>query len=169
MARLVLSHTSPLIGLSRVEGLSWPAELFGRVFVTLEVARELRGGSSLESEIENAFKAGWISVYEAAEAETEPSGIPKAPPPHLGRGEWSSLRAAASFKGQVLLLLDDRLARREARALGIEFIGTAAIITMAARRGLIPSARDIFEALLQSDFRLSPAVIRAALRESGAS
>lgn len=82
---------------------------------------------------------------------------------------WSTLRAAVSFKARTLLLLDDRLARREARALGMEFIGTAAIIAMAPRHGLIPSARDVFEALLQSDFRLSPAVIRAALRESGES
>lgn len=41
--------------------------------------------------------------------------------------------------------------------------GTAAVVGMARSRGLIPSARDVFEALLQSDFRISREVIREVL------
>jgi predicted nucleic acid-binding protein len=40
---------------------------------------------------------------------------------------------------------------------------------VARRRGLIPAARPGFEMLLARDFRLSAALIRAVLAESGES
>ena len=42
--------------------------------------------------------------------------------------------------------------------------GTARLIGLAQRRGLIPSARVVFELLLRSDFRIGPGVIRAVLK-----
>ena len=65
----------------------------------------------------------------------------------------------------VLLLLDDRLARREAKAQGLSVAGTAAVVGLAQRRGVIDSARHVFESLLRSDFRIAPEVIRAVLEE----
>ncbi len=64
---------------------------------------------------------------------------------------------------RCLVLMDDRLARRETRAAGLSVAGTAAVIVMAQRRGLVASARKVFEKLLQSDFRISAKVIQAAL------
>ncbi len=61
------------------------------------------------------------------------------------------------------MLVDDRLARREARAAGLGVAGTAAIVGLARRRGLIESARDVFERLLRSDFRITPEVVLAVL------
>lgn len=37
MARLVLTDASPLIGLARVQGLTWLADLFGEVVMPMEV------------------------------------------------------------------------------------------------------------------------------------
>lgn len=42
-------------------------------------------------------------------------------------------------------------------------IGTAAMIGIAKKQGLIPSARDAFAAMHQSEFRISAAVIRQVL------
>ena len=54
-----------------------------------------------------------------------------------------------------------------AREHGIAVAGTAAVIGQARVRGLFPSARDIFERLLQGDFRIAPEVIRTVLRQVG--
>lgn len=157
MARLVLSDASPLIGLGRVDGLSWLRQLFGRVELTAEVCAELAPTAAPEPAIVRAVEEGWL-VHRFAER----GGLPR-PPPHLGPGEWSTLVAAGAHRGPVLVLMDDRLARREARARGLTVAGTAAVVGMARSRGLIPSARDVFEALLRSDFRLSREVIRQVL------
>ena len=63
--------------------------------------------------------------------------------------------------------MDDRAGRVTAVEQGLRVAGTAAIVAMAKQRRLIPSARTIFEQLLQMDFRLSAEVIRAALEAAG--
>jgi predicted nucleic acid-binding protein len=67
-----------------------------------------------------------------------------------------------------LILLDDRLARREAHRAGLKFLGVAAVIGMAELRGLIPSARAVFNQLLQTDYRIGESVIDDVLRSVAA-
>ncbi len=156
MARLVLSDASPLIGLSRVGGLDWLRALFGEVALTPEVRSELHAGPEIEGSISAALEDGWLTVLpDDAEGPRRPA--------QLGPGEWSCIRAGLAREGPVLLLLDDRLARREALLQGLRVTGIAAIVATAQRRGLIASAREVFEALLRSDFRISADVIREIL------
>jgi predicted nucleic acid-binding protein len=157
VARLVLTDVSPLIGLERVDGLAWLHSLFGSVEITRPVYRELAGIEGPEPRIAAAIAEGWLVAREH-----DPEG--SARPPHLGAGEWTTILAARDHDGPCLALIDDRLARREARAAGVQLAGTAAVIGMAHSRGLIPSAREVFERLLRSDFRISPHVIREVLR-----
>ena len=145
MARLVLSDASPLIGLARVDGFDWLHQLFGTVEVTPAVAGELTAVLSVEPVIVAGLESEWLKVRLV-----EASGPGR--PSHLGHGEWSTILAALDYQGSVLVLMDDRLGRREAKGLGITVAGTAAVIAMAARRRLIPSARSVFEQLLASDF-----------------
>lgn len=156
MARLVLTDVSPLVGLERVEGLGWLRSLFGTVEMTRSVYREVAGERGPEAGIAAAIDEGWLVARRH-----DPEG--PARPPHLGTGEWSTILAARESRGPCLAVIDDRLARREARAAGIHLAGTAAIIGMARARGLIPSAREVFERLLRSDFRISRGVIRGVL------
>lgn len=83
----------------------------------------------------------------------------------LDEGETDCIRIALSEgAAQVLLLLDERAGRAIAQELGIQVAGTAAVIGLAKKRGLITSARARFERLHGSDFRISAAVIQAVLR-----
>jgi predicted nucleic acid-binding protein len=156
VARLVLTDASPLIGLERVEGLGWLRALFSTVEMTRSVYLELAGGREPEAGLAAAIDEGWL-IARAHDPEGPPG------PLHLGTGDWSTILAAREHPGPSLALIDDRLARREARAAGVTIAGTAAVIGMAQTRGLIPSARAVFERLLRSDFRISPGVIRGVL------
>ena len=51
--------------------------------------------------------------------------------------------------------------------LGLQVAGTAAVIGLARQRGLIRSARAVFEELHKSDFRIAPAVIQTVLERCG--
>ena len=112
----------------------------------------------MERAILDAIDQGWITSREE-----DPRGPER--PPHLGDGEWTTILAAREHDGPVLVLLDDRLARREAKTTNLSLAGTAAVIGLAQRRGVIDSARQVFERLLRSDFRIAPEVIRAVLEE----
>ncbi len=158
MARLVLSDASPLIGLSRIGGVDWLRRLFGVVTIPRAVRIELQAGAADDPRLEAALKAQWL-ITPSREAETPDL------PEHLGEGEKACIRLGLASPEPALLLMDGRLARREAVARGLRVAGTAAVVGLAERRGIIPSARDAFETLLRSDFRIAPAVIRAVLTE----
>jgi len=59
--------------------------------------------------------------------------------------------------------MDERAGRAVAKEKGLRVIGTAAIIGLAKKQGLIASARAVFETLHNSDFRISAAVINHVL------
>lgn len=161
MARLVLTDASPLIGLSIVQGLGWLQSLFGEVWMPPEVEHEVLSGAVTrgQDEIRAAIAAGWLQTWTSAVAEVAL--------PDLDEGEAACIRIALAVQStpghDALLLMDERAGRALAEEHQLRVAGTAAVIGMAQTRGLTPSARAIFEALLQSDFRISAEVIRTVL------
>lgn len=162
MAGRVLSDASPLIALARVDGLSWLGALFGQVSVPKEVWAEVVTGRDLpgEGSLLESARLGGLDVLQAP-APDEPSL------PDLDEGEAACIRWALADARPALLLMDERAGRSVASDHGIPVAGTAAVIGMARHRGLIPSAKTVFERLHGSDFRMSPAVIRTVLRRVG--
>jgi predicted nucleic acid-binding protein len=161
MAGIVLTDASPLIVLSRIDGLHWLRAIFGPVHVPLAVRNEVLTGKD---------KAGEPVIREAIRAKTlvvlrRDWKLPQFA--FLGEGEAACIRAAVNLRQPSLLLMDDRAGRATAMERGFKVAGTAAIIAMARRQKLIPSAGGVFERLLQMDFRLSAEVIRAALEAAG--
>ena len=161
MARLVLTDASPLIGLARVEGLSWLRALFGEVWMPSEVQSEVLPKKGLPDEyaILAALDAGWLKVR---------GPTPTGPAlPDLDEGEAACIRLALASAEPVLVLMDERAGRAIASEHGLRVAGTAAVIGMAKSRGLIPSAREVFARLHASDFRISAKVIETLLRRVG--
>jgi len=161
MAAIVIADASPLIALARVGGLSWLEQLFTEVMLTDVVLAEVLTGHYLATEapIRQALAAGWLKTVAIT------TTVPALP--DLDEGEASSIRLALSCKGPALLLIDERSGRAVAQDLGLSVAGTAAVIGMARQRDLITSARQVFAALHASDFRISPAVIKAVLDRCG--
>lgn len=59
--------------------------------------------------------------------------------------------------------MDERAGRAVAQEKGLRVIGTAAIIGLAKKKGLIPSARSFFEVLYNAGFRIAATVIQQVL------
>jgi hypothetical protein len=83
MARLVLTDASPLIGLSRVDGLEWLGALFGTVWMPPEVRQEVLPGRNLPDEAANAAAeaAGWLRQSTPAPAAPSSRTLTRARPP----------------------------------------------------------------------------------------
>ncbi len=161
MARLVLTDASPLIGLSIVQGLGWLQALFGEVWMPPEVEQEVLAGPVTRGQeaIRAATAAGSLRTWTGS--------VPEIALPDLDEGEAACIRIALAHQAtpgnEALLLMDERAGRAVAQEHQLRLAGTAAVIGMAHTRGLIPSARNVFETLLQSDFRISAEVIRTVL------
>ena len=164
MARVVLSDASPLIGLAIVDGLIWLPELFGGVWVPPSVHQEVLPGVSArgEAEIAAAVKRKAVRVWRKS--------IPDASValPELDEGETDCIRIALSNGvSETLILMDERAGRAVATENGIRVAGTAAVIGLAKKRGLITSAKARFAKLHATDFRIRAVVIQTVLRDVG--
>ncbi|MFA7243090.1 MAG: DUF3368 domain-containing protein [Sulfuricellaceae bacterium] len=160
MAKIVISDASPIIILSQIGGLDWLVPLFGKVWLT-EIVRDelLPGGKPGEQAILAAIDSGVLAVLNQEWS--------KPLFPELDEGEASTIRAALNLPVQCLLLMDERLGRMVAKENGIPVAGVAGLVGMAKKRGLIPSVSAVFERLLQTDFRISPDLIRGILLRAG--
>ena len=161
MAGIVISDASPLIGLSIIDGLEWLPKLFTEVWIPEEVCKEVLLGkkSRGKANIQSAIDAGWLKIWN--KPVTPLKGI------DLDEGETACICLALDSLEPALLIIDERAGRTVAKENDIKIIGTAAIIGLAKQKGYILSARDAFEKLHQSDFRISADVIRTVLIRVG--
>jgi predicted nucleic acid-binding protein len=164
--RVVIADAGPLIALARVDALVLLKQLFGQVFITSTVRDEILPTSAFPDGVVLAasLAEGWISVLPAPEDTWRPLN------PGVDAGEASTLRIACLWRelgDAVLVVMDDRAGRAEARSLGLDLIGTAAIIGLAKTEGLIPLARPLLERMGREGYFLGPTVIAAVLSSVG--
>ncbi len=157
--RVVIADAGPLIALARIESLALLRGLFGRVCITVTVRDELLPSAFafLDTEVlTRTLAEGWIEVVDLPQNHWKPLN------PGIDAGEASAIHAACVWRDAgdaVLLVMDDRAGRLEARSRGLALIGTAAVIGLAKTEGLIPSARALLEQLMQAGYFLGPAVL----------
>jgi predicted nucleic acid-binding protein len=165
VGRFVLSDATPLICLAQVDGLPWLSRLFGHVHLTRQVRDEVLTGlgkPGVEA-LSQAFERHLLRVHPEWD-------WPEPRFPSLGKGEASCIRAAVNLvkrSHDCLLLIDDREARRAASSLALTVSGTAAVVGMAKRTGLIASAGAVFDELRKKGFRISEAIVQGILDSVG--
>lgn len=176
---LVIADASPLIGLARIGHFGLLPALFGTVTVTRAVADEvLNGGQFPETPLlEKAFAQPWLQVAEqtqtAREADPSTSDAQVADLRSLyliDEGEASSLCLALQLGSQgqhVLLLIDDHRGREAARRLALPMLGTAGLLLLARRQGLIEAVKPLVNGLRAAGYHLSDRLVEAVLRQAG--
>lgn len=150
MAGPVIADAGPLIALSAVGQLELLRKLFQQVVVPVEVVDESlyqnRLGATL---IREALDCGWLHTSDGLLEHKLWSA-----PPSLGKGEVAAIHLALGHPGS-LLILDDRLARREALRLGLSIIGTVKVVVIAQQRELIGDAERVVQQMSDNGYRVS--------------
>jgi predicted nucleic acid-binding protein len=164
--RVVISDAGPLIALARVDALVLLKQLFGVVFITATVRNEILPNTDFPDAalFTASLDDGWLAVVPDAQNDWTPLN------PGVDAGEASAIRTARHWRDQgdaVLLVMDDRAGRAEARSQGLDLIGTAAVVGLAKTEGLIPQARPLLERMSLQGYFLGPNVIAAVLVSVG--
>ncbi len=150
---VVIADAGPLIALSKIQHLHVLKDLFSEISLTQAVADEcLRVKSDDAVLIKQAITLGWLKCVDNPD-------FTHALSKSLGLGELSSIEYALQNKKNMLLILDDALARKQAIRKGLTIIGTAAIVFTAQRKGLISDAEAVISQLNKVGYRILPAVV----------
>lgn len=160
MARVV-SNTTPISNLLRIQQLPLLQKLFERVLIPGQVATELSRGQSILGDWQQAAGADVLSVVE----------IKMSPFLHqlearLDAGEAAAI-ALANERGADLLLMDEVEGRQVAAYHGLRVVGTLGILIEAKRIGLIDTVAPLVDQLERAHFRISPALRQHVLRIAG--
>lgn len=164
MAR-VISDAGPLIASGKAGLLSIPRRLFTRISIPDAVWRECQGRAGEDTlRIEEAVREGWLEALPpgAGRIERLPSRLAR----HLGDGETAALAYALASE-RALLIVDDRIARRAAEQLGVNYVGTARLLWLAERRAMIDSAADAIANMAACGYRISPKILDDLPRPDG--
>ena len=148
----VISDAGPLIALAKVDSLFIPRDLFSRLRIPEAVWLECRQKPGVDSRrIERAANQGWLDVVPAVTR--RPLAL------SLGSGEVEAIQLALETD-QALLIMDDRLARREALRHGLNYIGTARLLHLAETRSLIEDAAVVVQRMAECGYRISPLLLQ---------
>jgi predicted nucleic acid-binding protein len=152
MAQAV-ADSSSLIHLEKIGQLALLESLFERVAIPQAVAGEVQ---RTLPELPSGIQVHTLS-------RPIPPAIARR---SLGVGESEAMALALELR-IPRVILDDLTARTLGRSLGLEVVGTGAVLYLAKVRGLIPAVRPLLDALLATGFRLSPKVYLTLLRAAG--
>lgn len=154
--RVVVSNTTPLIALSIVEQLPLLRDLYQEILIPPAVQEEvLRGGS--RAGVAELKASKWIRVVELRDPGTADFLS------DLDRGEAEVIALALESTAEAAIL-DEKLARKHARRLGVPLTGTLGVLLRAKKMSLISQIRPLVERIRRGGIRLSDAVIEEALR-----
>lgn len=170
---VVIADAGPLIALARIGRLDLLRQVFGEVVLSSVVADEIGIPGSPDTAkarvdvgpIREAMAAGWLTIANpGVEGSYQPLN------PGVDAGECSTialalLRQAAGER--VLVILDDRCGRAEARSQRLAIIGTAAVLVLAKERTLIPACAPLLIALREQGYFLSDGLVASVLGQAG--
>jgi predicted nucleic acid-binding protein len=153
MAALVVADASVLIALGRIGQLSLLEQVFGEIVIPPAVEREVVSN--------RPPLPGWVQIRKLLRA-LDPRVIGAA----LGDGEAETISLALEAMAERVIL-DDLSARRLARGLGLNVVGTAGVLFMAKRAGFVAAIRPPLDALRAAGFRLRQDVYEEILKSAG--
>ena len=163
MVKIIIADAGPLIALAGVNKLEILRELFSITWITTSVKEECTAKTDKDTEqIISALSEGWLREKTWLRLTSPPKKLSGS----LGQGEVDTIEWARELtqltqqKAASLIILDDRLARKYALELGLNFIGTVRLLDIAEQKGLIENAEALIEKISSNGYRISTEILK---------
>lgn len=153
-------NASPLILLFKSGLIGLLPQLFTEIIVPDAVWREIIAGGESDRAAARLPNISWLRRA------TVPAILPEVLAWSLGDGESEVLSFALTHAGYVAMI-DDKAARRCARTLKIQTLGTGGALVLAKRRHLIPSVSAELQRLQAAGIWLSDEIIALLKTQAG--
>ena len=150
MPKIVIADTSFLIAIQKMQLFNEIRNLYNEVYITKKIAEEFQ-----------LTLPDWILIRQPID-----SPLQSVLSTILDPGEASAIALAYEYQ-DVVLIMDDLKARKEATKLGFKITGTLSGLLKLKNEGLIISMKQKIAQLIEIGFRISPAIIDEVLRNAG--
>ena len=146
---IIVSDTTPISELAKVDHLDLLPKLFGKVVIPQGVFDELQVGEHPAAKL--VQNLSWLEVVtvdnQQLVRELQQSF-------KLDLGESEAIALAEEIRASQLLI-NERAARKVAMARKLPLIGTVGILLLAKRRGLLDIVKDVLDEMQAQGMRIS--------------
>ncbi|HIO93201.1 MAG TPA: hypothetical protein EYG68_10225 [Leucothrix mucor] len=154
---IVISDAGPLIALARIDALFILQKLFSTIQIPEAVYQECIAKEAVDSQrIQQAIDEGWINPVSVT--------VKQSFPVSLGAGEIEAMQLALDNEA-TLLIMDDRLARRQAMVLELNYIGIIRVLYLAEQKLLINNAEVLVQQMVKTGYRVSLQLLKTLKTE----
>lgn len=160
---IVVSDSSPLIALARIDRLNLLASFYKRILIPAEVHHEVTVAGAGLPGAEEIRRAKWMEV---AATKSSPDASLLQACQSLGAGERGAILLAKNIQAD-LVILDESKARRVARDAGLPIVGCVGLLEAGARKGLVPDLRQAYIDLLRQGIRFDIRLLQGSLVRLG--
>jgi predicted nucleic acid-binding protein len=159
---IVVSNTTPLIGLAIIRRFELLEQLFGRIYIPQAVYDEaVTAGREKGGAKQEVSSAAWIETIQVQDRLAVEVLLDE-----LDLGEAETIVLARELRADWVLM-DEKKGRRKVTELGLSRVGTVGILLKAKQAGFLPQIRPDLEQLHRHGFNISQRVIDAVLRQAG--
>lgn len=158
---IIVSDTTPISELAKVEYLNLLPQLFGKVVIPQGVFNELQIGQHPAAFI--VQNLAWLEVV-TVDNQQLVEELQNSFNLHNGESEAIAL---AEEIGASQLLIDEKAARKVAKGRKLPIIGTMGILLLAKRRGLLDSVKDVLNEMQAKGTRISVRLYEQVLTLAG--
>jgi len=156
---VIVSNASPLIVLLKINKLSILKDIFEKIVISEAVYKEI---TAKEHDKLIFDKLEWIEARSVRNIEMT-ALLEKL----IDKGEAEAIILARELN--ATLLIDDAKARKYAKLLNIEVIGTLGLLKIAKRRGLVRSVKKVINSMLAEGYYIEDKLVRKILKDIGES
>lgn len=153
-----ISNSSPLIVFANAQRFDLLRKVFGELFVPPAVWHEVVEQGRGRPGVAELRDADWITVHRVAD-----EGFVREFSKHLDAGEAEAFALALEFPDTMPVLIDDGIARRFARALELNVVGSAGVLVRAKDGHYIEEVLPLLNELRIAGLRLGQAAFDRAL------
>ncbi|MDJ1171728.1 DUF3368 domain-containing protein [Roseofilum sp. BLCC_M154] len=146
---IIVSDTTPLSELAKVDYLYLLPQLFGKLMIPQGVFNELVVGDHPAAQ--QVQHLSWLQVVTVNNHELVDELQASF---HLDLGESEAIALAEETKADQLLI-DERAARQVALERKLPLIGTMGVLLLAKRRGLLSNVKDVLDRMQDEGTRIS--------------
>ncbi|MFM8333916.1 MAG: DUF3368 domain-containing protein [Candidatus Methylumidiphilus sp.] len=147
---IVFSNTTPIIALSSISQLDLLPQVFGQIYLTVEVIEECEAGGAIA--VPNLRQLAWVKLVQSTPLAHSSVLL------ELDKGEKHTLDMASKYKADWVLI-DEKIGRNVAEYVGLRVIGTLGVLMKAKQLGLTPSFLNCVNAMHAQGIFYHPALV----------
>jgi len=150
--RKIITNTTPILSLLKIDKLNLLKRLYGGVTVPNAVYEEIEKGKH-KSYYKDLKQVDWITIEHIKNPDSLTFFV------DLDKGEAEVL-ILAKEQNADLVILDEIMGRRYAKQLELNLTGTLGVLLKAKKKGIISSIREILKELTEKGTWLNPKLIK---------